>query len=136
MLEAAAAAPSRGTIRLHSRFISHYHIIVIIDEGEVTLGEAGADVTVRHPPSSCSGTHKEALRHAKSTLNLNDYVKSLETIVILIFLVEKPARICRRMMAELGNKRSANSGNTQVSTSLDVGCGIPTYGFYIYEAES
>lgn len=69
-------------------------------------------------------------------LDLNDYVRSLETMVILIFLVEKLARICRRMMAELGSKRPANGGSTQVSTSLDVGCGIPTYGFCIYEAES
>lgn len=102
-------------------------VILIMDEVEEILGEAAASTD-----TSASGykfdiilaTHREALRHAKTTLGCKDCAKSIETMIILTFLVEKLARICHRMVAGLGEKDPPDGSNIQPC------------GFGSYEVES
>lgn len=130
---------SNPTMRAFAPCICLRRVILIMDEVEEILG-----ATVASTDTSASAykfdvilaTHREALRHSNTTLDCNDCARSIETMTILTFLVEKLARICHRMAAELGEKNPTDGGNIQVSGSLDIGCSTQPCGFGSYEVES
>lgn len=130
---------SNPTTRTFAPCLCLHRVILIMDEIEVILGEAAASAD--NPASAYKidvvlATHREALRHARTTLDCNECQRSIETMTILAFLVEKLARICHRMVAELGEKNPTGGGNVQISGSLDIGCNMQPCGFGSYEVES
>lgn len=131
---------SSPTTRTFAPCLCLHRVILIMDEVEVILGEAAAssdNTAGAYKFDVVLATHREALRHAKTTLDCKDCARSIETMTVLTFLFEKLARICHRMAAELGEKDPAEGGNMQISGSLDnIGCNIQPCGFGSYEVES
>lgn len=130
---------SNPTTRRFAPCLCLHRVILIMDEVELVLGEAagGANSSAStYKIDVVLATHREALRHAKTTLDCNECRRSIETMTILAFLVEKLARICHRMAAELGEKNPTDGNNVQVSGSLDIGCNMQPCGFGSYVVES
>lgn len=109
-----------------------HRIIVLMDEVEVILGEPAADdggAVSAYDFDVVLATNKEALQHGRAALDCNGCARSIETMIVLTFLAEKLARMCLRVVAQLGEKAPA-------AGSLDVPCSNVFCGFGSYEVES
>lgn len=107
-----------------------HRIIVLMDEVEVMLGETAADdsgTVSAYDFDVVLATNKEALQHGRAALDCKGCARSVETMIVLTFLAEKLARMCCRVVAQLGEKAAAG---------LDVPCRNVFCGFGSYEVES
>ncbi|KAG6353255.1 hypothetical protein INS49_007554 [Diaporthe citri] len=118
---------SNPTTLTFSPCLCLHRTILIMDEVEVILGEAAASAGSQASAYKFDvvlATHREALRHVKTTLDCNDCARSIENMIILTFLVEKLARVCHGMVSAIREKDPENCGNIQ------------PFGFGSYEVES
>lgn len=116
-----------------------HRIILLMDEVESILGETAAftdHIVAGYTLDVVLATYKEALRHGEITLDCKHCATSIETMIILTFLIEKLACVCHRIVVELGNKGSNNVGIYQISGSFDISCNNLHCGFGSYEVES